>query len=99
MLSALHIPPAKAAGDVTPSKRGGLDALVALYPKVVLVALSPPSRPEALLRPVAGLVRSMAVLADQDLAGGDAQGVNWATTGFARLDRYSHRDDKMWLRS
>ena len=77
MLSALYVPPAKAAGNVTPPERGGLDTLVALYPKVVFVALSPPSRPETLLRPVAGLVRRMAVLADQDLAGGDAQGMNW----------------------
>jgi len=97
VLPALHIPPAKAAGNVTPPERGGLDALVALYPKIVLVALSPPTRPETLLRPVAGLVCSVAVLADQDLAGGDTQGRNWATTEFARLDRYSRYDDKMRL--
>jgi len=72
MLPTLYVPPAEAARDVAAAKGCGLDALVALYSKVVLVALSPRSGPEALLGPVARLVRRMAVLADQDLARGNA---------------------------
>jgi len=84
VLSSLYITPAKTAGDVAPTKRSGLDALMAFDSKVVLVALPPSSSPETLLGPVARLVRRMAVLADQDLSRGDAQ-FGFNQTG--RLDR------------
>ena len=44
---------------------------MALYPKVVLVALPSAAGAQALLRPVAGFVRRVLVLADQDFSFGE----------------------------
>lgn len=64
VLSSFDIAPTKGASDVATPKRGGLDALVAFYPKVVLVTLPSAASPETLLRPVAWLVGRMLVLPD-----------------------------------
>ena len=68
MLSSLNIAPAKTAGNIASTKGGGLNALVALYSKVVLVALSSSARAQALLCPVTWFVRSVFVFADQDFS-------------------------------
>ncbi len=57
VLSSFDVTPAEGACDVAAPKRRGLNAKMALYTESMLVTVPSPSCPEALLSPIARLVR------------------------------------------
>jgi hypothetical protein len=64
VLPSFNISPTEGACDIASAKRGGLNAKMTLYPKIMLVALSSTTRAQALSSPVTSLVCGVLVLAN-----------------------------------